>query len=89
MKATIESTSKVVTLTAVTHHTAGKPNARIEAKIDARIWTGVTEKGVKFNAYITRLEVMPGQDNAQFEEELKEMRPPTAAVASIPMRLIL
>lgn len=79
MKATLESTSKVVTLTESSGST----------RMQARIWEGCTEKGVRFHAYIVRVAVAKDEDNSQFEAELKETRAPSADVAAIPMRMIL
>lgn len=80
MKASLESTSKIVSLA------LGSPS------VDARIWEGVTEKGVKFHAYIVRVAVAKGQASSQYEQfetELRETRVPSADVAAIPLRLIL
>lgn len=83
MKATIESTSKVVTLI------VSEPNRSVTREMPARIWEGVTESGVKFHAYIVRVAVALDQDQSQFENELTEARAPSADVAAIPLRLIL
>lgn len=56
--------------------------------VPARIWEGVTERGVPFHAYITRVAVADGDDE-QFAAELLEQREPTPAVAAIPAVLIL
>jgi hypothetical protein len=77
MKATIESTTKVITLV------AGAKG------IQARIWEGVTESGIPFQLYVTRVAVDPRADNTQFERELQECRAPSAAVRAIPDRLVL
>lgn len=73
MKATLESTSKIVTMNG----------------IPCRIWEGKTESGIPFHAYIVRVAVAPNQDNSQFEKELTETAVPSAEVAAIPMRMIL
>jgi hypothetical protein len=78
MKATLESTSKVVTLV--------EPD---RLHLQARIWEGCTEKGVRFHAYIVRVAVANDLDQTQFAAELQETRTPSADVAAIPMRLIL
>jgi len=73
MKLTIESTTQIVNADG----------------IDCRVWEGVTERGVKVVCLIPRIAVQNGQDHAQFEAELKEMRAPTAMVEAFPLRLIL
>lgn len=83
MKATLESTSKLVTLI------VSEPRRSITREVEARIWEGVTEKGVKVHAYIVRVAVANDQDQSQFETELQEMQTPSADIAEIPLRLIL
>lgn len=61
MKATMESTSVV--------HEIITPNGK---KVRARRWDGVTEKGVKFFAWIAVCEVRSTADNSEFERELSE-----------------
>ena len=73
MKATLESTSKIVTLN-------GLP---------ARIWEGKTASGIPIHAYVTRVAVRNGADISQFEAELQETAAPSAEVEAIPLRLIL
>jgi hypothetical protein len=74
MKITIESTTKIVDANG----------------IDCRVWEGKTERGIEVICLIPRIAVRNGQDTAQFEEELKEQRPPTVINdAAFPMRLIL
>jgi hypothetical protein len=73
MKATLESTSKVVEFNGV----------------PARIWEGKTEKGVHFHAFVVRVGVGRGEDASEFEAELKETRSPSAAIEAIPLRMIL
>ena len=82
MRANIVSTSKIVTLIP-SQIQDGQPG------MPARIWEGVTEKGVKFHAYIVRVAADEMQDLRQFDEELRETRVPSAEVDSIPLRLIL
>jgi hypothetical protein len=79
MKAKLESTSKVVNL-------APSPNSHT---IPARIWEGVTESGIPFTAFVTRVMVARDQDNRQFETELEETKVSSALVAALPLRLIL
>ena len=77
MLVTLKQTSKIVTL-------------RIGgADVPARIWQGVTSKGIPCHAYITRIAVANDQDAQQFESELIEQEPPTAEIEAIPLRLIL
>lgn len=77
MKATLESTEKIVQFNGV----------------PCRIWEGHTEGGVPFHAYIVRVAVADklrsAGDHAVFERELQEMRKPSADVEAIPMRMIL
>ena len=73
MKITLQSTEKVVTLN-------GLP---------ARIWEGKTESGIEVHAYITRIAVEKTNDTSEFERELQEHKPPTAAVESIPLNMII
>lgn len=74
MKITIESTTKMVEL---------------NRGIEARIWEGHTESGIAVHCYITRVAVRNGDNQAQFEAELRECRAPSAEVAAIPLRMIL
>jgi hypothetical protein len=73
MKITLESTTKVVFLDGV----------------QCRIWEGETERGIKVHCYIPRIAARPDQDLGQFEEELREIRKPSAEIEAIPLRLIL
>lgn len=74
MRIHIESTTKVVTVNGV----------------DARIWEGETDTGIRVHAFITRIAApMAGADLSQFEAELEAQRAPSADVAAIPTRLIL
>jgi hypothetical protein len=73
MKMTIESTTRIV-----------KANG-----IDCRVWEGETERGVKVQVLIPRMQVKNGQDTSQFEAELKEHAAPSADVQAFPMRMIL
>lgn len=77
MKVTLESTTKIVTL-----QIGG-------VSVPARVWEGITERGIKCHAYITRIAVHEDDDNSQFEEELKEQAKPSAAIEAIPLRLII
>lgn len=73
MKLTIESTTKLVNANGV----------------DCRVWEGVTASGIKVQCLIARVAVADGQDVSQFEAELKQQRPPSAAVEAFPLRMIL
>jgi hypothetical protein len=78
MKVTLESTTKLVELQTPT------------GIVPARIWEGHTDSGIPVHAYITRLGApAAGADLSQFERELEETRSPSAAVAAIPLRMIL
>jgi hypothetical protein len=73
MKATLESTSKIVQLNGV----------------PARIWEGTTQRGIRFHAYVTRVAVHETLDVSEFEAELREERKPSAEVEAIPLRMVL
>lgn len=60
MKATIESTDRIIT----------------HRGVEARVWEGVTESGVRFQALIARIAVRVDADNSQFQRELQEHKPP-------------
>lgn len=76
MKLIIESIDKIVTVNGV----------------PARIWEGNTESGIPVHAYITLVAIAqdaPPEHVAEFERELREVRPPSAVVSAIPTRLVL
>lgn len=73
MKITVENTTKIVNVNGV----------------DCRVWEGQSEHGVKVSCLIPRIAAQEGADLAQFEEELKEQRPPSAEVNAWPLRMIL
>ncbi|HSZ58662.1 MAG TPA: hypothetical protein VK797_23540 [Tepidisphaeraceae bacterium] len=77
MKITLESTDKIVTLNGV----------------PARLWEGISERGIPVVAFITRLAVPEGQPAEayeQFERELQEHRAPKPELAgAFDPRLIL
>jgi hypothetical protein len=73
MKLTIENTTQIV-------HINGIP---------ARVWEGVSERGVKVQCLVTRIAVHKDEDCTQFETELAEQRPPSAETAAFPLRMIL
>lgn len=62
--------------------------------VPARVWEGRTERGTPVHAFITRIcptiEIpLPAHVEAEFERDLEEQTPPTALVASIPLRMAL
>lgn len=73
MKATIQSTTKLVQVNGV----------------PARVWEGVSERGIRFHAYITRVAVNRGDDAQEFQMELQECQEPTEDVAAIPKAIQL
>ena len=76
MTVTLEPTTKIVELNGV----------------PARIWQGETSTGIKCHAYITRIAIdvnEPEENQEQFQKELLEQRPPSAALNAIPARMIL
>lgn len=84
MKITLESTTQVVEL-----ETVGGES------IAARIWEGTTDTGIPVFCFIARLSpAIPEKDLTpavieEFRRQLTECRTPTAAVRSIPLRLVL
>lgn len=73
MKVTLESTMKIVALDGV----------------DCRIWEGTTERGVRIHAYIAQVAVDRAEDSSELDRDLRENKPPSAAVSWIPARMIL
>ena len=74
MKITIHSTSKVITLN-------GLP---------ARIWEGMTDKGIKIHCYVAMVGIDKDEDRVEeFKRDLLEQEAPSAAVEVIPLRVIL
>jgi len=75
MKVTLENTTKIV-------HLNGVP---------ARIWEGVTERGVRVHAFISRIAVPNDapEEQERFAQELKEEKAPSAEAAAYPLRMIL
>lgn len=58
--------------------------------VPARVWEGITAKGIRCHAYITRIAVHRSDDAEEFDRDLRETRPLTPEVASvIPARLVL
>lgn len=77
MQATITSTDIIVSVDA-------------DGKVMARAWEGITEKGVRFTAYITTCQVHRLCDNSEFERDLKETTKPAeaATLRAIDARLL-
>lgn len=74
MKATIESTEKIVEFNG----------------IPVRVWEGTTESGIKIHCYITRVAINSSEKKTkEFEEELKLQKPPSAETKAIPLRMNL
>ncbi len=74
MKATIESTTKII-------HLNGMP---------ARIWEGTTESGIKIHCYITRVAIDKDEPRAdEFQKELEEQKTPSIEIQAIPLRMII
>lgn len=78
MKITIEPTTTVVELE------SGDGNP-----IKARVWTGVTDKGVPCQLFIARVAVEASERAEDFTRELEEQAQPRAAAQSWPLRMIL
>lgn len=65
MKVTLESTTRVVSLR----------NGN-SAPMLARIWEGRTETGIPVRAFVTRISVQDGNDQTEFDRELRRQRSP-------------
>lgn len=78
MRVTLQSTTRIIEL-----EVAGGGTCM------ARIWEGETSSGIRVHAYITRIAVGEGENTEQFDIELLQCKQPSAAVAAIPLRLIL
>lgn len=85
MKATIQSTDRLVNITA-----SSGPPLREPRSVEARVWEGVTEAGVRFTAYIPLVQVATDADNSVFERELTEhKRPDPETLRAIDLRFVL
>lgn len=73
MKITVTSTERIVTLNGV----------------QARIWEGETSSGIPVHCFITRIGVDEKENRKQFEKELQECTPPSTAMQSYPISLII
>lgn len=80
MKATIESTDRVVEIS--------DPSGR---RASARVWQGVTEGGVEFTAYITQIQVRAGRGReAEFNRALaRSPAPDLDTIKAIELRYIV
>lgn len=79
MKATVESTDQVVTISDPQGKTA-----------HARVWEGLTEGGQRFVAYITCVQVHKDEDPALFQRDLQEhKRPEPATERAIDLRFVI
>lgn len=77
MKMTIESTDRIVKFE--------------DAKgfmTDARLWVGLTEKGVPVECLIVLVAAPGGEDNSELERDLKEYRP-APSVGAFDLRHVL
>ena len=72
MKITIESTDKITQI----------------GDVPVRVWSGMTEAGVPCFVFVHRLAVRNGEDQSQFDAELREMSPPIAP-RFVPLSAIL
>lgn len=80
MKITISPTSKIVTC---------KPGM-LDNGIQARIWEGETESGIKVHCLITRIAIDKDEPrHEEFSRELQQVQAPSAAAEAISTRLIL
>jgi hypothetical protein len=74
MRITIENTSRVIEINGV----------------PARVWEGKTDSGIAVHCAITRIAVHKTDDASQFEAELVETKPPSAAALEcFPLRMVL
>jgi hypothetical protein len=78
MKITIESTSCLVDLVSESGHV-----------VPARVWVGVTEKGIPVQCLVTRIAADKRDDLQQFEAELDEQDAPRPTVLAWPLRMLL
>jgi hypothetical protein len=78
MTITIHNTTKVLTL-----------KTEDGGSVKARVWEGITEKGVKVACLMTRIAVHNDDDASQFERELTEVTPPSSEIICWPLSMIL
>ncbi len=79
MKATIENTDCIVDLNI---EGKGKP-------VQARIWKGVTEKGIPFEMAVVRVAAHKDADCAEFVRDLQEVEAPRYISAAFDLRMII
>lgn len=80
MKITIESTSKIVTL----------KRDKLSDGVQARIWEGETESGIKVHCFISRVAIDENEPRqVEFINELDKCRVPSPEIQAIHSRLIL
>lgn len=79
MRLTIEPTREIVWIGGI----GGEMSA------PARVWQGVTERGVKVQCLITRIAVDKTSDQSEFEAELAEQPAPRTGERAFPLRMIL
>lgn len=73
MKITIENTDQIV---------------KVSRDVNARIWEGTTDSGVRVHCLITRIAVHNSEDQSQFERELEDVTPASArTLEAFPTRL--
>ncbi len=73
MKVTLESTTRIVNVNG----------------IDCRVWEGETASGIYVQALIPRIAAFKEGDLSEFERELQEQKPPSAAAEAFPLRMII
>lgn len=67
MKITIESTEKMTFVNGT----------------QARVWKGISERGVNCIVFVANIGVEKTADHSQFERELKETMPPTSVLMAL------
>ena len=77
MKVTLESTTRIVAIQ------MGR------SELQARVWEGETGNGIKVVALIAQVAADQDADLQEFERDLQERRPPSAAAECFPLRMIL
>lgn len=74
MRVTLESTTRFITVNGV----------------KARVWEGITEKGVRCYAAIALVAAHSEDDNKEFEQSLMEHKPPSSsAIKAFDIRTVL
>lgn len=85
MKITLESTTRIVQI-----GTGAVFDVTDPGNLEARVWEGETESGIKVYALIPRLAAHTNENQEQFQRELMECKPPTSAAAIVfPARMVL